>query len=78
MCVSFNGNPCTTIVSYYSPNNASDETVIITFNNNLYPLVRHIPKDNFLMICGDMNAQIGKTEITYSSYKNGQIEIRNI
>ena len=32
MYASFNGNPCTTIISCYSPTNASDETDIITYN----------------------------------------------
>ena len=59
MCASFNGNSCTTIVSCYSPTNASDETDIITFYKEHSFLVRYIPKHNVLI---DMNAQISKDE----------------
>ena len=63
MCASFNGNWCTTIISCYSPTNASDETDIITFYNELSFLVQHIPKHNVQFISwGDMNAEIGKDE----------------
>ena len=56
MCASFNGKPCTKIISCYSPTNANDETYIITFYNELYSHFRHIPKHNVLMIGADMNA----------------------
>ena len=56
MCDLFNGNPCTTIISCYSPTNASDEMEIITFYNELSSLVQHILKHNVLIIGGDMNA----------------------
>ena len=57
---SFNGTPCTTIVSCYSYTDASDETDTITFYNDLFYFVRHIPKHNVLIIGRHMNAQIGK------------------
>ena len=57
MCATFNGNPYTTIVSYYSPITASDETDITTFYDELSSLARHIHKHNVLVIGGDMNAQ---------------------
>ena len=80
MCASFNGNPCTTIISCYSPTNISDETDIITFYNEQSSLVRHIPKHNVLTIGGDMNAQIGKDEnnkfcLYNSSNKNGKYQV---
>ena len=56
----FNSNPSTTIISCYSPNNASDETDFDTFYNELSFLVRSIPKYNVLIIRGDMNHSIGK------------------
>ena len=59
MEATFNGNPCTTIICY-SPTNASDETNLAAFYNELSSLVRSIPKHNVLIIGGDMNAQIGK------------------
>ena len=63
ICASFNGKPCTTIVSCNSPTNVSDETdMIITRYNELSSLVRHIPKYNVLIIGADTNSQIGKDE----------------
>ena len=62
MSATFNGNPCTTIVSCYSPTNASDETDITTFCGELSSLDRHIPKHNELIIDGDMNVRINKDE----------------
>ena len=60
MCASFNDNPCTIIISCYSPFNATNKADIITFCNKLSSLVRRIPKHNELIIRGDMIAQIGK------------------
>ena len=60
MGASFNGNPCTVIASCYSSNNAGDETDNIVFNNKLSSIVRHITKQNFQIISGDMNAYKGK------------------
>ena len=47
--VTFN-NPSTTIIFYFSPTNASDETGLITFYNESSFLVRNIPKHNVLML----------------------------
>ena len=60
ICIPFNGNFSTTIVSWYSPTNGSDKIDIITFYNELSSFVRRIPKHNDLIIDGDMNAQITK------------------
>ena len=60
MHASFNGNPCTMIISCNSPTNDSNESNIITFYNKLSFLVRQIPKHNVLIIGGDMNAEISK------------------
>jgi len=70
MSATFNGNPCMTVVSCYSPTNASDETDVETFYNGLSSLCRHTPKHNVLIIGGDMNAQIGKTENNRFSLHN--------
>ena len=59
MCASFSGNPSTKIIFCDSPTNDSDK-MDTNFYNNLYSLVLYIPKHNFLIICGDMNAQIDK------------------
>ena len=44
----FNGNPSTTIISYSSTTNASDETDIINFSK-VSSLVCSIPKHNVLI-----------------------------
>ena len=60
MVATFNGNPCATIISCYSPANVGEETDLIAFYNEVSSLVCSIPKHNVLIISGDMNAQIGK------------------
>ena len=67
MVATFNGNPRATIISCYSPTNVSEETEFITYDV-LSSLVRNIPKHNVLVIGGDMNVQIGKTETTNTAY----------
>ena len=52
--------PSTTIISCYSPTYVSNETVLIAFYNQLFSLVRIIPKHNVHIIDGDRNAQIVK------------------
>ena len=56
MVATFNGNPSTTIISCYNPTHVSDETDLVAFYNELPSLDRGIPKDNVLIIDGDMNA----------------------
>ena len=60
MVATFNSNPRATIISCYRPTNVSEETELVVFYKELSSLVRSIPKHNFLVIGGDMNAQIGK------------------
>ena len=60
--LTFSDNTSTTIISCYSTTDANNETDLITFYNELFSLVRIIPKDNVLIIDGDMDAQIGKDE----------------
>ena len=70
MVATFNGNSSTRIISCYSPTNVSEETDLIAFYNELSSLVRSIPKHNFLIIGGDMNAQIGKNVNNKFSWHN--------
>ena len=60
MAATFNGNHRATIISCYSPTNVSEETELVTFYDELSSLVRSIPKQNMLVIGGDMNAQLGE------------------
>ena len=77
MVVTFKGNPSATIISQYSPNNVSVETELIIFYDELSSLVRSIPKQNVLVIGGDIIAQIWKNgnhkySLQNSSNRNGQ------
>ena len=77
MVATFNGNPRVTIISCYSPTNVSEETELIAVYDELFSLVRSIPKHNVLVMGGDMNAQIGKNgnhkySQHNSSNRNGQ------
>ena len=78
MAATFNGNPKATIISCYSPTNVSGETERVTFYEELSSLVRSIPKHNLLVIGGDMNAQMGKTETTNTAYTTRQTVMDNI
>ena len=73
MVATFNGNSRAT-----SPTNVSEETELVAFYDELSSLVRSIPKHNVLVIGGDMNAQIGKTETTNTAYTTRQIGMDNI
>ena len=55
MVATFNSNPSATIISCYSPTNATEETDLITFNNKSSSFVRSISIHKVLVI-----AQIGK------------------
>ena len=58
----FHGNPCTSVISCYSPHNISPEDDVQEFYDTLSLIVRDVPKHNILIIGGDMNAQFGGDE----------------
>ena len=71
------GIPRATIISCFSPTNVSEETELVIFYNELSSLERSIPKHNVLVICGDMNALIGKNgknkySLHNTANRNGQ------
>ena len=76
MVATFNGNPCTTIISRYSPTNVSEETELIPFYNEKSPSFV-ASQNNVLIISGGINAQIGKNvkskcSLHNSSNRNGE------
>ena len=76
MVATFNGNLSTTII-YYCPTNVSDEKELDTFYNELFSFVHSTPKQNVLIMGGDMNVQIGKPgnnkfSLHNSSNRNGE------
>ena len=60
MCVTFNDNPCMSVISCYNCTNTYDETYITTFYNELSSFVQHILKHNVLIFSGDINTHISK------------------
>ena len=77
MVATFKGNPNATIISCYSLTNVREETDLIAFYNEISTLVRNMPKNNVLVIGGDMNAQISKninhkSSLHNSSNRNGE------
>ena len=65
MVAMFNSNPSTTIICY-SPTSVSNETDLVTFDNELSSLVRSVSKLNVLIIGGDISAQIEKENKKFS------------
>ena len=62
LIASFNGNPSTDIICCYSPTNVAEEDSVKEFYAELSELVKSIPKHNLVIIGGDFNGQIGKSE----------------
>ena len=60
MVATFNSNPDTMIISCYSHTNASDETDLDTFYNELSSFSHSIPKHNVLIWGGDVNPKRSK------------------
>ena len=59
MIATFNGNPKYTVISTYSPTNVTSEGTIQEYYSELTTLIHQVPKHNVLLLCGDMNAQVG-------------------
>ena len=59
----------TTIISYYSPTNISDEIETGDFYTDLTVITRQVPKHNLLLIAGNYNAHLGQYDgFKYSFY----------
>ena len=58
----YNRNPCTTIVSNYSPTNTDEESGMTTIFDDLYSFPRQNLKHNILIIGVGMYFQRGKNE----------------
>lgn len=63
------GNPVNTIISCYSPTNATCEETAKTFYKDLKVAINEIPKHNFLFIGGDMNAKVGHSDGKYTFHE---------
>ena len=70
MIATFNGNPATTVISCYSPTNASELEMAIKFYEDLTGVIKEIPKHNVKVIAGDMNAQICSEDAKGYTFNN--------
>ena len=73
----FKGNPEVSVVSCYSPTNCSPDSEAENFYNLLSDVCKQIPKHDIMVVCGDMNAQLGGEDIKGYVYgkktnRNGQ------
>ena len=59
MIAIFKGNPKCTVISTYSPTNVTSEDTIQEYYSELTTFIHQVPKNNILLLCGDVNAQIG-------------------
>ena len=78
LIATINGNPKTTVISCYSPTNVSDEVEVERFYENLTSVTRQIPKHNFLVMAGDLNAHLGQLDgfkyaYHYQTNRNGSM-----
>ena len=77
MVLELDGNPKTTIVCVYSPINTSPIEEIEEFYSTLRSTIEQVPRHNFLVIAGDLNAQLGTDEVKFSFHtktnRNGKI-----
>ena len=62
MIATFSGNPQTTVIFCYSPTNTAEEKEVEDFYGELTSLIRQVPKHNVLIIGGDFNAKVGRTD----------------
>ena len=72
----FQGNPKTIILSCYSPTNMSPQSEVESFCKDLNRFIHTVPPHNFLIICGELNARLGKDHFPFavvdSTNRNGQ------
>ncbi len=66
LVVNFHGNPATSILVIYSPTNVSDEDTIESFYDSLRRAIESIPAHNAMMVIGDFNARIGKSDAKFA------------
>ena len=55
----FEGNPRTTVVSCYSPQNNSTDEEVNQFYDTLRTTLEDVPAHNFLLVPGDFNTKLG-------------------
>ena len=67
MIADFGGNPKSTLIACYSPTNVCAEADVTQFYYELKDSTDAVPADNFFLVAGDFNAQMGPVD-TASTY----------
>ena len=62
LTVSFDGEPRLTVIIVYSPTEAATEEDAEDFHNTLRQAAADVPAHHLLLVVGDMNARMGKTD----------------
>ena len=62
LTVSFDGEPRLTVIIVYSPTEAATEEDAEEFHNTLRQAAADVPAHHLLLVVGDMNARMGKTD----------------
>ncbi|XP_072050011.1 uncharacterized protein [Amphiura filiformis] len=60
LCMTFAGNPRTTVIVTYCPTNVSEERDAEQHFQLLDRTIRQVPAHNFLIVMGDFNGRVGK------------------
>ena len=77
MIATFNGNTKCTVISTYSPTNVTSEDTIQEYYSELTTPIHQVPKHNALLLCGDMDVQVGqisgKDHYHQTNNRNGEL-----
>jgi len=68
MIATFNGNPTTTIIVNYIPQEGTQDA--IDHYDNLIDTINQVPKHNLLLVLSDFNKHIGKNDSRFTYRKN--------
>ena len=75
LIATFNGNPSTTVIVNYSPQEGTQDAV--EHYDKLIDTIKQVPKHNLLLVLGDFNAHIGKEDANFTYHEktnnNGQL-----
>ena len=75
LIATFNGNPSTTVIVNYSPQEGTQDAV--EHYDKLIDTIKQVPKHNLLLVLGDFNAHIGKVDGNFTYHEktnnNGQL-----
>ena len=61
LTISFNGDPRLTVITVYSPTEAATDENAEEFHNTLRQAISDVPAHHLLLVVGDMNARLGRT-----------------